>query len=252
MEDDARMEGTKAERLAQLAELHRQGVLSDQEFEASSARIVGGSLNDEAGGVDRPPSKRLGRIGAGSIAGIALLVIGVLLLAHSHPKSAGDNTTDPKLASVQRAVDSFNASNTIHTTQFLQLMSQGVPVKCAVGFDVQSPDLVIFTETPPLGLGGWRSVALDGSGAVVGADSEATASYAGVPHYDPTDYVGCQISPDGKLALLSADGAVAPGAVTAPPSTAASSVYCEDEANRGEALTAGCIQENGAVYTPTG
>src|SRR3954462_15183093 len=48
-------QGTQAERLAQLADLHRDGVLSDEEYEAAVVRSVTGLLPqpDQA---ERPPS----------------------------------------------------------------------------------------------------------------------------------------------------------------------------------------------------
>jgi hypothetical protein len=40
-------------------------------------------------------------------------------------------------------------------------------------------------------------------------------------------------------------------ATTAPTTTSPTpTVYCEDEANSGAVLTAGCVQENGAIYAP--
>jgi hypothetical protein len=205
MDSDNSGQGTQAERLAQLADLHRQGVLSDEEFEASSARVVAGPSASVPTGARRPPRKGLGWIVAGSVAVLLFLGIGGMALSHRDAKggtgsAGGDQPVDPKLAAAQRAVESFNSSNTVYTTQFLAIMSQGT-VKCAVGFDVQFPDLVIFTETP-LG-SGWYRVALDQTGAVAGAVSEDASSNVGAPQYDPTDYVGCQLSPDGKLTLLS-------------------------------------------------
>jgi hypothetical protein len=41
MDSDKVGQGTQAERLTQLADLHRQGVLSDKEYETAAARVVG-------------------------------------------------------------------------------------------------------------------------------------------------------------------------------------------------------------------
>jgi hypothetical protein len=50
-------EGTQAERLTKLADLHRQGVLSDDEFEAAAARLV----SPTPPGVAAPPTQAVGQ-----------------------------------------------------------------------------------------------------------------------------------------------------------------------------------------------
>jgi hypothetical protein len=47
-------QGPKAERLTQLADLHRKGVLSDGEYEAATARVVGRSPSS----LEQSPNER--------------------------------------------------------------------------------------------------------------------------------------------------------------------------------------------------
>lgn len=214
--------------LTEIAVLHRDGVLSDAEYEAAVARVSvmpadaptreghpEETLEDE-GQTPKRSGIKLVWIG-GAIA--AVVVVAVFALAReneneqSMPNRISSSTTtsatptvsvNPEIPVIQDSLRLFNmAGNTPARLTIESYMQFGASNRCWVGFAVDFPDQVLLTVIWPFG--GWVQVTIDPD---LGPDpysmrsgADYTAAGINATQFDVSNYP-CETQRDGTIELL--------------------------------------------------
>jgi hypothetical protein len=226
--------------LVQLAELHRQQVLSDDEYEAAVARVVGDPTSQEeedpsesaiaepsfpepdydisADVPDRQAKTGLPR-GALVVVGVVAiaLIIGLVIAS-----TRGDSeraaltgptgqltggstgqlpTVDPELAALQSAADQFNKPSNYIKNAFANIGSLGTN-RCGMGFSADFPDLVLVTMATSSGM--WMQVSVSPASGVELQSLRSGEDYAsaGIDESFWAQAYPCAIGSDGTVTLL--------------------------------------------------